>query len=465
MFHLLRLRPNPAQAQVVSCLHGLWGAIEKLEPVEAVLEAVEASKQGLFECLRDSAVSTTATKALTLKVLNLLLARHHLRARSTYVLSRPVGLVVDPSNVCNLSCPGCVHSQSVKELKLFDWGKGMLSDERLRALLSRYGPHAVHAGFYNYGEPLVNPHTPDYIRTAKTYLMTTVVSTSLSLERFDAEAYVESGLDFMVVSIDGATQQVYEKFRRKGNLELVLANLRKLVSARRRLGRRTPVIRWQYLAFEHNAGEIPLALEAARSVGVDQFTVATPFDVGWDEPGIRLAKVEPGTVIFNTDREDPMIANWNPFPDRLDATTIEREFDASFLERAGSDSETSRGGTSGSTCHWLYKVMTMEAGGRIFPCCAAPAPDRDLVFSNFDGGAGADPFNSPKHRLARLFFADAEEYRRERDARGLDREPYCVNCEWNKTTVNIDRVQIRQYLRAGGGDRFNAASLEMLCDW
>ena len=71
----------------------------------------------------------------------------------------------------------------------------------------------------NYGEPLVNLETPKLVRAAKRYLLHTMISTNMTVPRFDAEAYVESGLDYMMVSIDGATQEVYERFRRKGDLD------------------------------------------------------------------------------------------------------------------------------------------------------------------------------------------------------------------------------------------------------
>ena len=231
-------------------------------------------------------------EALTLKVLNLFLARYHFRARSASLLSRPFGLVIDPSNVCQLACPGCVHSNSNEALQLFDWPKGTLSENRLSALLKRYGPYAIGTLFYNYGEPLLNLNTPKLIRMAKTWLMGTAISTTLSVRKFDAEAYVESGLDFMGLSIDGATQSVYQRFRRNGDLQLVLDNLRKLVEAKRKLGKRYPVLAWNFLAFEHNAHEIPLAARMARKLGVDLFRVVQPFDVSWDDPEIRPAALK-----------------------------------------------------------------------------------------------------------------------------------------------------------------------------
>ena len=91
--------------------------------------------------------------------------------------------------------------------------------------MKRYSPYAIGTLFYNYGEPLLNLNTPKLIRMAKAWLMETVDFHHPFGSRFDAEAYVESGLDFMDLSIDGATQPVYERFRRNGDLELVLGNL------------------------------------------------------------------------------------------------------------------------------------------------------------------------------------------------------------------------------------------------
>ena len=232
--------------------------------LRSAVALLETSKADLYARLRHRS-EATAAQALALKILNICLGRYHFHARSSTLLSRPVGLVVDPSNVCQLACPGCVHSASNEALKLFDWPKGTLSEDRFAALLARYGAHAVGIYFCDYGEPLLNLNTPKLIRMAKRYLLSTALSTSLSVRKLDADAVVESGLDFMVMSIDGVTQAVYEKFRRNGDLELVLTNVRKLVEAKRRLKRQTPVLSWNFLAFEHNSQQIPEALRMALS--------------------------------------------------------------------------------------------------------------------------------------------------------------------------------------------------------
>jgi MoaA/NifB/PqqE/SkfB family radical SAM enzyme len=428
----------------------------------ALLPLLETSKHPVYECLQEGLHSSTAAQAVTLKILNLCLAKYHFLARSSTVLSRPFGLILDPSNACNLACPGCVHSTHVKELQLFSWGKGLLSESRLSSFLGNYGPYAIHANFCNYGEPLINPDTPKYIQRAKRQLVKTMLSSSLSLGRFDAEAYAESGLDYMLVSIDGATQPVYEIFRRNGRIDQACENIRKLAEAKRKLGKRTPVIAWRFLTFEHNVHEIPAAIERARQAGADQFLSLAPYDVSWDDPNIRAADIESINLLFDARQEAGIRANWNPFPDSLDAETIGREFELSWSDRpAGPENP----GNGESTCHWLYKSITMDANGRIIPCCAAPRPDIDLHFADFEGSSPADVFNSEKYRLSRLSFADGQAYAQARGAALLERDPHCVRCDWNKETPNAGADTIVQYFRHAGEEIFNPVTLSVLSSW
>jgi MoaA/NifB/PqqE/SkfB family radical SAM enzyme len=418
---------------------------------DAAASIVDRVKQELCARLRASFASPAA-EALTLKILNLLLARYHLEARSVQVLSRPLGLVVDPSNVCQLACPGCVHSSRSMELRLFDWPNSTLPVDCLSSLLSRYGPYAIGAFFYNYGEPLLNINTPKLIRLAKSHLMGTAISTSLSVCRFDPEAYVESGLDYMGLSIDGATQAVYQRFRRNGALDLVFDNIRKLVNAKRILRKETPVLGWNFLAFEHNVHEIPLALRMARELGVDQFRVMNPFDVSWDDPGIRPAAIKGSIRWLRWRSLMHRASNWNPFPERVDGHAIMRAFESRWSDLSVTRSPPN----SGDTCQWLYKNMVMDASGRIMPCVGAPRPDVNLVFGTFHGN-GNDLFNSEKYRQARAWFAG--------EASSSADAPHCTRCEWDHTNVNIGSVEIRRYFKAADPAFFDRRTLHALSGW
>ena len=433
-----------------------------------VLQSIDRHRASLYNYLHQRVGSSVAAKALTVKVLNLCVARYHFLTRSTTLMSRPYGLEVDPINNCNLACPGCVHSSRSKELHLFDWTSGMLSPERFASFLNRYGPYALQITLCNYGEPTLNPHTPEFIRLAKNYLLLTTLSTNMTSKRFDAEAYAASGLDFMTVSLDGATQGVYERFRKKGDLDLAFANIRSLTEAKRKLGKSRPFISWQFLAFEHNYHEIPAALEIARQLGVDQFRLATPFDVSWDDPDMKPAAIDPVTYELQPNGEQSLAANWNPF-DAVDAApAIEREFASTWVEQLAAQPEDIYRDNSQSpnVCHWLYKNMVMDATGRIIPCCAAPQPKADLVFGIYDSHA-PDAFNSEKYRLARLSFADKTAYADEQAGSGLERAPHCVTCDWfsDQQAAQIDTVQVQNYLRSAGAALFDSESLNFLSKW
>jgi hypothetical protein len=109
-----------------------------------------------------------------------------------------------------------------------------------------------------------------------------------------------------------------------------LANIRALVEAKRKADKRRPLISWQFLAFEHNAHEIGAAMRIGRELGIDQFVVATPFDVSWDDPAMRPAAVAPAAHVFVADYEQSLAENWNPFTGEDAAPAIEREFDSTW---------------------------------------------------------------------------------------------------------------------------------------
>lgn len=408
---------------------------------------VESYKPELLDALRER-FGPCAAQALTLKALNVCLARQEFLARATQVAARPAGLVVDPSNTCRLGCPGCVHSTP----GAFDWPNATLTVSTFDRLLERFGPHAVGVYFCDYGEPLLNLATPRLIRAAKRYLLRTALSTSLSVQRFDPEQYVESGLDFMVIAIDGATQGVYGRFRRGGSLELALDNLRRLVEARRRLGRSTPVLCWNFLAFEHNVHELPAAGRLARDLGVDQFRVAHPFDVSWDDPEIRPAPPSGELRRYNWAGTISLAGNWNAFPDDLAAEPIARAFGDPWDSPHTADTPRE----PGHTCAWLYRNLSMDAAGRILPCCGAPKPGTNLVFGALD--QAGDPFNTPMHRQARAFFRG--------DSPGTEAgAPHCPRCEWEQTAVTPGAAEIRRYFRSADASFFDRRSLALLAEW
>ena len=86
------------------------------------------------------------------------------------------------------------------------------------SILREYGYFALAAELYNYGEPLINPNFPEMVRRAKRMGLHTVTSSNLSL-RFDVEAVVQSGLDSLLMSVDGASRETLGIYRRRARFE------------------------------------------------------------------------------------------------------------------------------------------------------------------------------------------------------------------------------------------------------
>jgi hypothetical protein len=109
--------------------------------------------------------------------------------------------------------------------------------------------------------------------------------------------------------------------------------------------------------------------------------------------------------------------------------------------------------------------MVMDANGRILPCCAAPGPDIELVFSNFNHERPDDSFNSELYQEARLFFADKAAYQVERaSAEGIP-GPYCAGCKFNQLETDIGGDQVAQSLMSFGKGRIDARTIEILSAW
>jgi len=180
----------------------------------------------------------------------------------------PQGFYVETGALCNLRCPFCpTGNQSFKLEKKF---LKFLDLERFKEILEKIEGFGKSMSLFAWGEPLLNPNILSLIRAAKAKRYSTIISTNLSFswDARAAERLVASGLDSIVVSADGATQENYQRYRVGGRLDWVLSNMRLIMSAKKRLDSAKPEVFWQYLMHRGNQGEIGLAQKIARKLGV-----------------------------------------------------------------------------------------------------------------------------------------------------------------------------------------------------
>jgi radical SAM protein with 4Fe4S-binding SPASM domain len=153
---------------------------------------------------------------------------------------------------------------------------GNLKTDFFRTTLDALHRDLLYLIFYFQGEPYINPKFLDMVAYAHARRIYTITSTNghfLSDE--NARKTVESGLDRLIISLDGATQETYEQYRIGGSLEAVLEGARRVVDWKRKLGAKHPYIIFQMLVVRPNEHEIPEIYRLAREIGVDAVALKT----------------------------------------------------------------------------------------------------------------------------------------------------------------------------------------------
>lgn len=209
--------------------------------------------------------------------------------------------MIEPTNLCNLACPTCpTGTGKIKPLP-------QMTIERFDHVIEQVAPRMRNIALWNYGEPLLNRQLPQMIAHAKRAGVG-VVKVSSNVHFLDGErgsAILQSGLDVLILSVDGATAETYGKFRQEGDFDRVGKAVAWLCSEKKRLGLTKPRIELQFIAMSHNEHELPEIRRLAREWGVDRFRVKT---VGADDPKTRdLVPKERLLSRYREDRESPSV--------------------------------------------------------------------------------------------------------------------------------------------------------------
>lgn len=183
----------------------------------------------------------------------------------------PFSMSVEPTTSCNLRCPECPSG-----LRAFTRPTGMLSPVFFKSFIDQVRSHVYALTFYFQGEPYLNPDFLNMVKYASENGLYTITSTNAHyLNASTARATVESGLDKLIISIDGAEQDSYARYRVGGSLEKVIAGTEVLLEQRRLLKAKHPRVVWQFIVFRHNEHEIEGVRRLAREKGVDALQIKT----------------------------------------------------------------------------------------------------------------------------------------------------------------------------------------------
>ena len=188
----------------------------------------------------------------------------------------PESACLESSTICQLKCAGCGFQKGEWD----DLGRGYLTFENFKKFCEM-NPFIKKIELSNYGEMFLNPDLIDMMYYAKENGIELVCLNGTNFNTVTDEqihALVDSGFKGILLSIDGASQETYSKYRIGGNFDKVIENVKKLQELKKKAGSQFPKLTWQYILMEHNELEIGKAKEMAKELGIP-----IKFKYNWDK--------------------------------------------------------------------------------------------------------------------------------------------------------------------------------------
>ena len=253
------------------------------------------------------------------KGLNLILNLFEKHFRFGKLHSLPFAIKIEPTAFCQLKCSQCAHSNP-SFIKQFS-REGDMNSTGLREILDPLKKKLLWVSLSHRGEPLLNKNLIEFIEIIHQFRIGVSFPTNFSV-RMDDSAIArlgKSGLDKLYVSLDGASINTYVKYRKGGNFNLVLSNVKRLSEFKMANRLKRPKIVWKFIVFDHNVQEIEVVKKNYKMYGFDTYELV--HDHGGD--------------IIKQERN--------------------KEVRKRIQKRKG--------------CYWLWNFLVIESDGEIKPCC------------------------------------------------------------------------------------------------
>lgn len=272
------------------------------------------------------------------KIANWLRVEASARLRPAEPWGLPTHLQIEPTNTCNLRCELCPVSGEMHR------PAGFMDPSLYRRLLDEVGDYVFLILFWDWGEPFLHPSAFDMIALAHEKKIRIVSSTNghLFADPRRADEAIRCGLDALIFAVDGITQETYEKYRHRGDLQRALQGIRVMTERKKALQSQTPLINFRFIVMRHNEHEVAELPLFARELGVDVLTLKTLNPCSDNTYGDKADA---------PDRQDNPLVPQNP---------LYRRF---VCDEHGNPIRLKR-----NACRNLYNSATVHWNGTICPC-------------------------------------------------------------------------------------------------
>ena len=266
--------------------------------------------------------------------------------RNPVLWGNPISLSIEPTTSCNLRCPECPSG-----LRSFTRPTGMLNATLFETIISQQADTLSYLLLYFQGEPYLHPEFNKMVAFAHKKGVYTATSTNAHyLTDEIAEATIKSGLDRLIISIDGTTQETYEQYRIGGSLQKVIEGTKTLVKWKKRLKSATPHLIFQFLVVKPNEHQLEEVKTLATEIGVDEvkFKTAQLYDfengnelMPENKQYSRYAEVAPGKFELKNKLYDHCWKMWHSSVITWDGSVVPCCFDKDASHKLGSMNELS----------------------------------------------------------------------------------------------------------------------------
>lgn len=299
------------------------------------------------------------------KLLNYFLIQIQLKLKSTYIIGYPYEIFIDPSNICNLRCPLCPTG-----LRKSGRPGVKMSFSDYKKILDGLGDYIYTVNLYNWGEPLLNPDIYNMIEYANKRSIITEINSNFNLfKESDAEKLIESGLSHLIISLDGVNQQTYEIYRKNGNFNTVIKNIKILTRKKKDMNSSLPFISIQFMVTSYNEYEIEQMKKLGGELGIDNINFG----------------------LMNLDNPEKEL-NWLPKNNELRRYT-----------------EDGKRKNHSKFCSWLWTKTVINSDGSVSPCCCRLGFDKSYDFGNIFTNKFREIWNNNKYKSARRLMGHDKE--------------------------------------------------------
>ena len=309
--------------------------------------------------------------------------------RGSVVAGLPEELYLEVTNRCNLKCRTCPQFYGMGE------PSADLAPEEFYRLTDQF-PRLRRVVLHGIGEPLLNPHLPEMIRHLKGRGAHVLFnSNGLLLRGRWPAALVESGLDELRVSIDGASPATYKTVRGADGFRRILANLRLVDAAKAERGAQQPKVSLWMTGLRANVGDLPELVRTAARIGVREVYLQR---LVYSERG--LASSEEALYGRAGERERQAVAEAERLAAELGVTFRGSGEVRPAEQIAGGDGPNA----PRRACLRPWKLTYLTANGQALPCCIAPftgAPYASIVLGNVRAQSVAEVWNGERYQAWR----------------------------------------------------------------